>query len=140
MKLVLAFLVAAGGAVFLWSQLSGQPVLSIGPAKVRVAIADTPAERQQGLSGRKNLGPNEGLLFIFDKPGFYPFWMKEMNFPIDIIWLDGDWRVIDIDQYVPPQSFPRLFQSREPVQYVLEVNAGFAQKNKIGFGQRAILK
>jgi len=136
----MAFLIVAAGAAFLWHKLnlaSRQPVLSIGSAAVKIAVADTPVKRQQGLSGRKSLRPDEGLFFIFNQPGFYPFWMKEMNFSIDIIWLDENKKIVDIDKNIPPQSFPQLFQSRRPVQYVLEVNAGFANRHQIGIGQQA---
>src|SRR5690606_29625859 len=61
-----------------------------------IEIADTDQARQKGLSGRQKLPRGSGLLFIFPKPDYYSFWMKEMNFPIDIIWLDSDKKIVDI--------------------------------------------
>ena len=61
-----------------------------------IEIADTGKKREQGLSGKNNIGGDYGMLFIFEKPGFYAFWMKDMNFAIDIIWLDENYTVVGI--------------------------------------------
>ena len=108
--------------------------LSIGGQKVMVEIANTDAARARGLSGRAALGENQGLLFIFDAPDKYDFWMKEMNFPIDIIWIDEHWRVAEISKNLSPATFPRSFQPARPVKYVLEVTAGWAEKNNLPIG------
>ena len=57
--------------------------------------------------------------------------MKEMNFPIDIIWLDDNWRVIDLTKNISEKDFPKIYQPRLPARYVLEVNAGFIAKHHI---------
>lgn len=138
MRFVFALLVTLGVGTFIfyefWSA-KHQLILNIGPATIRVEVADDAVERQRGLSGRKSLKPDEGLLFIFEEPGIYPFWMKEMNFPIDIIWIKDSWLVADTDKNIRPESFPRLFQSRSPIKYVLEVAAGFVEKNNIRIGE-----
>ncbi len=115
-----------------------QKILSIGETSIQIEIADEPAELSRGLSGRESLGEDEGLLFIFDKPGIYPFWMKEMHFPIDIIWIGEDMRVVDITRSATPESYPKTFSPSTPVPYVLEVNANFSDRENIKPGDEVI--
>ncbi len=106
-------------------------VLKIGDTNVNADVADTPALRQRGLSGRKTLSEDQGMFFVFEQPGIYPFWMNEMNFPIDIIWIDENMNVADITRSATPSSFPQTFASKSPVPYVLEVQAGFSDRHGI---------
>ncbi len=110
-----------------------KPVLEANPI-LEIEIADTPEERIKGLSGRESLSENSGLLFVHSQPGIYGIWMKDMKFPIDVIWLDADFRVVDIAKDIKPDSFPRVFEPSQPALYILEVNAGFADKNQIKKG------
>lgn len=97
----------------------------------QIIVAETvksARDREKGLSGRKSLGINEGMLFVFDKPDKYPFWMKDMNFPIDIIWIAGS-QVVGYEEYVSPQigvsdSSLRIYYPPQPVDEVLEISAG----------------
>jgi uncharacterized protein len=82
------------------------------------------------------LGENKGMLFVFEKPGIHGFWMKDMNFAIDIVWIGQDKRVVQIMEHIAPETFPKVFSPREPIQYVLEVNAGWARKSNIQLGDR----
>ena len=107
------------------------PVIQIGDATLRVEVADTDQKRVQGLSGRPSLAKNEGILFVFEEPGRYGFWMKDMNFSIDIIWIGQDKKVVEIMNTIVPETFPEVFYSKEPIQYVLEVNAGWAKENDV---------
>src|SRR5579864_6843665 len=91
-----------------------------------VDIADTDMSRMLGLSGRKNLGENEGMLFIFPIPGQYTFWMKGMNFPLDFVWISNG-SVIQVTENVPKPTSTLDFATYSPVapvDQVLEVNAG----------------
>ncbi len=118
---------------------AAQPtVVKIGRAQIQVEIADTPEARAQGLSGRAKLEEGYGMLFPMGEPEVYAFWMKDMQFPLDIIWIRDD-RVVDISENVPPPKigeFPVSVRPRSPVNYVLEVNAGFAEKNGVTVGDR----
>lgn len=96
-----------------------------------VEVADTRQSRVRGLSGRKSLPPQRGLLFDFMRAGRHAIWMKEMLFPIDIVWLDEHMRVVDIKRQASPESYPEIFFPKQPVHYVLEVNA----KSGIALGQ-----
>jgi len=83
-------------------------------------IADTPGSRAIGLSGRKSLCPHCGMIFIYPKEAIYPFWMKNTRFPLDIIWLDSNGKVVDI-KTGQPQNLSLLTNSA-PARYIIETN------------------
>lgn len=114
----------------------GTPVVRSGEYDIPVEIADTDAKRQRGLSDRDPLEAGHGLLFVFDAPGEYGFWMKDMAFAIDIVWIAEDWTVIGIEKSAAPESFPHIFYPSAPVKYVLEMNAGDAQAFSIAAGSK----
>lgn len=103
---------------------------------IEVRIADEPAEQTLGLSGTEELGEFEGMLFVFSKEDHYGMWMKDMRFPIDILWINNDMRVVHIEQNVSPDTFPETFTSEDPARFVLEVNAFFAENNNIAIGDK----
>ncbi len=113
--------------------------IKISSAKLNVDLAITPAEMSKGLSGRESLTENEGMLFIFPAETIPSFWMKEMKFAIDIIWLDEKGRVVGIEHNLQPDSYPKLFSPSQPIKYVLEVKAGWAKKHSIKLGDKAIM-
>lgn len=96
-------------------------IVTIGSKKYTVKIAETPSDRARGLSGREKLNADEGMLFIFPEDGIYPFWMKDMRFAIDIIWIDASWNVVAITKNARPESFPALFTTPSKIRYVLEI-------------------
>lgn len=111
--------------------------LIINHHQLIVEVADTESLRSQGLSGRISLPHNTGMLFIFTGSGFYQFWMKEMIFPLDFIWINND-KVVDLTENVPPPesdngSFP-IFTARYPFDRVIEVNAGTVKSLNIAIG------
>ncbi|MDO8571262.1 MAG: DUF192 domain-containing protein [bacterium] len=106
----------------------------VSGATLRAEIADTAHARQKGLSGRKQLGRDRGILFVFKEEGYHQFWMKQMSFPIDIIWLDKEKRIVDIAKQVEPDTFPHTFKPGSAALYVLEVNAGFSEKHEVSIG------
>lgn len=116
------------------SSFPGRLNVKFGEVLVNAQLAQSTLEKEKGLSGREGLGENEGLLFIFDQPGFQPFWMKEMKFAIDIIWIGTDRKVVDITENISPQTYPQTFTSKVPAQYVLEVTAGWSKTNQIKEG------
>lgn len=111
--------------------------VSINGQKIGVIVADTPKERARGLSGREQLSDREGMLFEFSRPDEYCFWMKDMKFPIDIIWLGSNKQVVDIKSNVSPDTYPQTFCPNEPAQYVIEVGAGRANEWQISNGVSA---
>ncbi len=92
-------------------------------------IVDTPEKRSLGLGGRKGLDQSRGMLFVFDTPAVQCFWMKDMHFPIDIIWLDTEKRVIEIAKNISPNTFPQTFCPKVEAKYVVELNAGEASRS-----------
>ncbi len=97
-------------------------------------LAITARARMVGLSGRESLDEDRGLLFIFDQPGIYSFWMKDMNFPIDIIWISSDLKIVYIKPDASPLYYPETYKPEADAQYVLEVVAGFSEKNNLKIG------
>jgi hypothetical protein len=95
---------------------------------IGVEIARTAAEQHLGLGERDGLAWERGMLFVYDRPGFYGFWMKGMRFDIDIVWI-RDGRIVGIDHRVPHAMEPPLptYRPPEAVDQVLEVPAGAAQ-------------
>lgn len=93
-------------------------------------IARTEAEHSRGLGYRDTLCSRCGMLFLFDEPGEYAFWMKGMRFPLDIVWLRDD-RVVHIERHVSADS-QEVLRPPEAADSVLEVNAGEADSLNVG--------
>jgi uncharacterized protein len=110
--------------------------ITIDDVSVRVEIVDTDSERAQGLSGKTGLAPDEGMLFVFEEDGQYGFWMHDMLFPIDIIWIASDGSVVHVEKSLSPDTYPRTFTPPLPARYVLEVAAGFATEHEIEVGSK----
>jgi len=115
------------------------PIMHLGNIPVRVEIAETLEERKKGLSGREKLQYAQGLLFIFPEADYHGIWMKDMHFPIDIIWISEDLTIIHIDEYVTPETYPRVFKPKKPARYVVETNVNFADSLGIVEGQKVRL-
>ncbi len=107
------------------------PSVLINNVVFLVDIVDTDAKRQKGLSGRDFLEAGRGMLFVFEESSRVGIWMKDMLFPIDIIWFDENLRIVGIKENALPESYPEVFFPEQDAQYVLEVSAGEVQKNKI---------
>jgi uncharacterized protein len=105
---------------------------------VRAEVADTDPQRQAGLMFRKHLPRKHAMLFVFEREGVYPFWMKNMKFPLDIIWFSKDKQVVYIAKNVQPcrDACESIAPDRK-ARFVLEVNAGFTDKYKIKIQDRA---
>lgn len=129
--------------VFYWwkggkfgSQPKNLTTITIGDAKLSVELSQTPAEISQGLSGRTRV-LGDGMLFVLGNRQQATFWMKEMRFPLDIIWIDGA-QVIGVAANVPHPAAAdgetKVVQAPGPVTHVLELPAGQAAKLKIASG------
>lgn len=118
--------------------------VKIGNTSILVDVAKTPEERSLGLSYRKELGKNQGMLFTFPTKSYQTFWMKGMNFDLDFIWIANS-KVVDITENVPsqqenvPDEALPVYQSKMPITSMLEVNSGFVVNNKIKVGDPVIL-
>ncbi|HMO79105.1 MAG TPA: DUF192 domain-containing protein [Candidatus Paceibacterota bacterium] len=106
----------------------------IGETALIVKIADTEEARILGLSNTLELKPQNGLFFVFERLDYHGIWMKDMFFPIDIIWIDQNMEVVHIEENVSPDTFPTVFRPSKKSLYVLETNAGFVKKHGIKIG------
>lgn len=129
--------------------------IKIGDKIINVEIADTVEKRSKGLSGRKSMPENQGMLFVFPAPDYYSFWMKNMNFGLDFIWIKGN-EIMEITKNVKPEDYQSASTQRGPlrpqseaseppeslvpknkIDKVLEVNAGTAERLGIKEGDVA---
>lgn len=142
--LALTVFIVLISATFVWQYFtqktlpSAEPHLSelkIGEHIFAVEIVDTIQARSQGLSGRVSLPENNGMLFIFPSSALYSFWMKGMRFPLDIIWISGDKVVGFAENALPDNSdSPVIYPPPQPIDKVLEINAGLVKKLAIKIG------
>ncbi len=112
-------------------QVNKKTTVRIGPQTFKAEVFDTPSTRVLGLSSRKSLPQDEMVLFIFEKEDLYRIWMKDMNFPIDIMWLDKNKRLIHIEESVSPDTYPRVFYPTTKSLYVIETNSNFVLQHGI---------
>lgn len=126
------------GQAFVVNIFTNKKIIVIGETSLRVEVADTYEKRIKGLSGRESLSPQLGLLFIFDKPERHGIWMKEMNFAIDIIWINEYYEVIYIVKNATPESYPEVFLPPTPSKYVLEVLSGFVKEHNLRIGDKVV--
>ncbi len=111
-----------------------QAIVNINGANLVAAVADTPLERERGLSGTHFLNGSNGMFFVFEEADDHGFWMKDMDKPIDIIWIGENNEVVDIRENVSPDTYPQVFKPSAPAKYVLEVMSGWASQNGIEIG------
>lgn len=114
--------------------------VAIAGKTIQVEVANNKTSREQGLSGRTNLAPDHGMLFVFDSKQVIPtFWMKGMLIPLDFVWISGG-SIVKLDNNVQPPSpntadrSLKIYSPGQPIDYVLEVNAGFSDSNNIKVG------
>lgn len=111
--------------------------MGVGEKIIKVEIADTDLKLKRGLSGREKIEDEEGMLFVVPENSIPSFWMKDMKFPIDIIWID-DLKVIGVLENLPvpteAESELLRYQPEQPIDYVLEVKTGFVKDNNIKIG------
>jgi len=115
--------------------------LVYGTRHVTLETVSTPSALGRGLGGRASLPQDAGMLFVFDKPDIYPFWMKDMRFPIDIVWtLRG--KVVDVTTLQPPQTGGQIptYTPRNSADRVIELNAGQAEQLGLTIGSSVGLR
>lgn len=114
--------------------------LRIGDTQIIAEIADSDEEIAGGLSGRSSLSSSSGMYFILGERRVAKFWMRNMNFPLDIIWIRNE-KIVGIDKNakVPTESGVPTYTSPGPITHVIEVNAGFSNKHKIQVGDSVVV-
>ena len=137
--LSIIYIAALTNGLFNKDQAAGKKLkeISINGKKLQIEIADSAELRYQGLSNRQTLPENQAMLFVFENYSQPNFVMREMNFPLDIIWIK-DQTVMQIDKNTQPLKSGELryYSSAGPVNYVLEVNGGWADENGVKAGNK----
>jgi uncharacterized protein len=111
--------------------------VSIEGYELSAEIPVTGELMSKGLSVKNQLRENESMLFVFEEPLRHTFWMRDMKFPIDIIWLDSNGKIVHIEENLMPCPLVLICPSYAPnadSQFVLETIAGFAQRHNISLG------
>src|SRR3989338_4166298 len=111
--------------------LGKDPTITINEQTFELIVAKSPEEKEIGLSETKSLPENKGMIFSFDDPGYYSFWMKNMKIPIDIIYINNDEITTVLKNLHPhedPEKSPIIYAPTEQSNMVLEINAGLSEK------------
>jgi uncharacterized membrane protein (UPF0127 family) len=137
MPLVLFFVAIGSGCIGQQKFDTAKVTITTSKSNVSIyaEIADNPVKRTMGLMNRSSLDDNAGMLFIFDNQETRSFWMKDTLIPLDILFIDSNYKIVDIQTMQPCTTItcPR-YTSAAPAKYALEVNAGFAAKNSVEIG------
>ncbi len=146
---VVILILVIGGPIYLYLEkenkpvedlfLPGTPIVRIENIAMKVEIAQTLEERKRGLSGRSAFDTADGLLFVFPVADYHGIWMKDVNFPIDIIWIGEDRTIIGIEKNVEPSTYPTIFRPQQPARYVIETNVHYADTFDLHPGQKVEL-
>lgn len=111
--------------------------IMLGGKAFTALVANTDMLRDRGLGDRDGLMQDQAMLFTFDREDKYAFWMKDMRFSIDMLWLDRDLNIVWAEKSVSPDSYPHVFVPPKPALYVVETNAGVADALHIKVGNKA---
>lgn len=117
--------------------------VTLGDLQIKATIVDTADERKKGLGKRDELPIGDGMLFVFDKSDIYSIWMKDMRFPIDIIWIEdlpaGEKKIVDISENALAEPGKKdnelkVYRPNAQARYILEMNAGLVKLHNLKVG------
>ena len=109
--------------------------LNLGKYNYSLAISNTGEKRAKGLSNIELMSTSGGMIFIFDKLDFYYFWMKDMKFPLDFIFIKNN-EIVDLLENIAVETYPKSFTSKTKANKVIELNAGEIKKSGIKIGDK----
>lgn len=147
-KIIIIFIIiiiAFGAFIFYQFSRAGVPTskATIGEHTFLISLAQTQEELEKGLSGRNSLPTDQGMLFVFEEANTYGFWMREMKFPLDIIFINND-RIVSINKNVEPaeenNATPQVYTPPQPVTKVLEINGGLSDEYGFKAGDQVTLE
>ena len=141
-KQILFWIFVVAIAIVLWNLLGSLPqneiliYFSKQELRIYAEVADSDTEREKGLMERSFLEQDRGMFFIFDVEAPQSFWMKNTKIPLDIIFISGEKKVVDIKEGFQPcrSDICEIYTSRVPAKYALEINAGLSQKHGVLIG------
>jgi uncharacterized protein len=108
--------------------------VKVGTHNLKVELAIDDAERSRGLMFRKTMGKEEGMLFVFDEPGYHSMWMKDTLIPLSVAFIDGEGKIINILD-MEPQTFD-THSAAGPARYAIETNKGWFEEKKVKPGDK----
>ncbi len=126
--LVLIIVAVFGLIIFILSNFTYSSRVTVAGRTYEVEVAETKYFLEKGLSGHAPLKSNQGMFFVFEKADNYGFWMKDMTFTIDIIWIGPNFRVTHVEKSVSPNTYPKIFYPEAPSMYVLEIAGGQSEQ------------
>ncbi len=147
-KIIIIFVVILlvfGGVLFYQFSQASIPTskATFGERTFLISVARTPEEMQKGLSGRNSLPKDQGMIFVFEQPGDPAFWMKDMKFPLDMVFINND-KIVSIAKNAKPAEAndenPPLYTAGQQVDKVLEINGGLADEYKLKVGDTVKLE
>ena len=138
---VIVLLAAATAAVYC-VQPKAPVQVCVTDTCVNAKVVSTTADLERGLQGRAGLAKDQGMLFVFTKDGRHRFWMKDMKFALDILWLDRGAGIVAVGENLPPCTADpcQVYAPPRNARYVLEVNAGFSRAHGLKPGARLVIK
>ena len=122
--------------LFLESIFRSNVEITFPGGKINAMVVDTKESREEGLSGRNGLSEGHGMLFDFGIPGKFGFWMKDMLFPIDMIWINSNGVIVNIVENALPEDYPATYINKAPASYVLEIGANKAREYGLFLGSK----
>ena len=108
--------------------------VSCNEHEFRAYVANSTSSRERGLSVFRKIDKKQAMIFVFDTLSKYSFWMKGMRFPIDIVWINQEGKIVDIVSDIEPNTYPKMFTSKDDSMFVLEFNANTASELNIKIG------
>lgn len=130
--------VLAAAIAFMIGHFQPTTDVKIGTATFNVRVAKDDTSRELGLSGVESLAPTQGLLMAYDSDGIWGIWMKDMKIPLDILWINSEKKVVYMVKNAGPElSTTKIFKSKDPARYILEVPAGSIEDFGIKVGDTA---
>lgn len=120
------------GALFATYINAESPRVTLGGKEYRAIVVDDKASKEKGLSGRGDIADDQAMLFVFDESSQQCFWMKDMRFPLDIVWVSATNRIVHIERDVSPSTYPNTFCPKVAAKYVVETNALQTKNAQIG--------
>lgn len=140
----LIVIIIIAGILWMLQQRTVIKTYQVGEHEVQLEVTQNAKDRIKGLSGRESIGKADGLIFIYTTPGRHGIWMKEMLFPIDIVWV-GDAKIVDIAPSVQPPEFETpeneldVYYPRLDANMIIEFEAGFAEEHGLKIGDPVVL-
>jgi len=137
---ILGFLAFAGWQTYLFvvEQSIPRTTVTLRGTTYNAKVSIDEKAREKGLSGTDSLAKTDAMLFVFPNEDTWGIWMKDMKYPIDIIWLDEDRRIIYIVKSADPSSYPyTTFKPKLPARYVIELQSGTVNSRLMKIGDKA---